>query len=180
MEKIIIAFEKEKNALYIREMVENAALAAVQVCRSGAEIRRLAGQESVAVVVCGFKLADGSAEALFEDLPPGVSMLMIAPRPQLDLCGSEGIFKLAAPVHRSDLLSSIHMLLQMSRRLERAAPGEKRRRAEEEGCLRQAKAVLMTRHGMSEEEAHRFLQKQSMDRGCKLTEMARLVLEERD
>ena len=44
--------------------------------------------------------------------------------------------------------------------------------------MSQAKAVLMDRHGMTEEQAHRFLQKQSMDHGAKLTDTARLVLTE--
>ena len=40
----------------------------------------------------------------------------------------------------------------------------------------QAKALLMDRHGMTEAQAHRFLQKESMDHGSKLAETARIVL----
>ena len=47
---------------------------------------------------------------------------------------------------------------------------------EEQSLIREAKAVLMYRNGMTEEEAHRFLQKQSMDHGAKLTDTARMVL----
>ena len=35
----------------------------------------------------------------------------------------------------------------------------------------------MDRHGMSEEQAHRFLQKKSMDSGSRLVQTALLVLE---
>lgn len=172
MEKIIAAFEKEKNALYIRDMVEAAGLAEVQLCRSGMEVRRVAGVEPVSTVVCGYKLADGSTEALFDDLPPGTSMLMIAGKSQLELCGAEGIFKLVAPVHREELLGWVHMLVQLGQRLERMTPAQRNERADVE----RAKALLMARQGFGEEEAHRFLQKQSMDRGNCLEEMARLVL----
>ena len=41
-----------------------------------------------------------------------------------------------------------------------------------------AKTVLMDRHGLTEEQAHRFLQKQSMDNGARLTDTAKLVLAE--
>ena len=34
----------------------------------------------------------------------------------------------------------------------------------------------MDRHGMTEAQAHRFLQKESMDHGSKLAETARIVL----
>ena len=43
--------------------------------------------------------------------------------------------------------------------------------------VRQAKAILMEVNLMTEAEAHRFLQKRSMDTGAKLADTARLVLE---
>ena len=178
MEKLIVAFEKEKNALHIKDIIEAAGLATVQICHSGMEVRRLAGRERYCAVICGYKLSDGSAEALFEDLPPDTSMLMVAAQPQLDLCGEEGIFKLSAPIRRDELLHSVEMLLQLSRRVQRFVPGQ--REGTEEGVIRQAKALLMARQGIDEAAAHRLLQKKSMNRGCKLIEMARMVLEARD
>lgn len=175
MEKLIIAFEKEKNALYIRELIESSGLAAAQLCRSGMEVRRLTGRERFCAVVCGYKLPDGAAEALFEDLAPGTAMLMIAPQPQLDLCGAQGIFKLAAPIRREELLSAVGMLVELGRSSEPLTPHS----GAPDALIRQAKAILMARHGMSEAAAHRFLQKRSMDMGCKLSEVAQLVLEDR-
>ena len=177
MEKIIVAFEKEKNALHIKELIEAAGLAGVQLCRSGMEVRRLVGRENRSVVVCGYKLSDGSAEALFEDLPPDTCMLMVATQPQLDLCGAEGIFKLPAPIHREELLSGIDMLIHLSQQAERFVPLQ--RNTAEAGVIQQAKAYLMATYGLDETAAHRLLQKKSMDRGCKLIEMARLILEDR-
>lgn len=177
MEKVIVAFEKEKNALHIKDLIEAAALAGVQLCRSGMEVRRLVDREDYSVVVCGYKLTDGSAEALFEDLPPDTAMLMIATQPQLDLCGAEGIFKLPAPIRREELLREVHMLLQLSHRAQRFVSVQ--RDTAEAGLIQQAKAHLMAVHRIDEGEAHRLLQKKSMDRGCKLAEMARLILAER-
>ena len=44
--------------------------------------------------------------------------------------------------------------------------------------VEQAKAVLMAGRGFTEEEAHRYLQKRSMDSGTRLLETARRVLSE--
>ena len=52
------------------------------------------------------------------------------------------------------------------------------RTAEEETLLGRAKEKLMAAKGLSEAQAHRFLQKQSMDHGVKMAETARQVLEE--
>ena len=42
--------------------------------------------------------------------------------------------------------------------------------------IRKAKELLMTRNNMSEEEAHRYLQKSSMDSGTNIVETAEMVL----
>lgn len=69
----------------------------------------------------------------------------------------------------------MRMLLQMGRRLERAL--RPRRSPEEMEVIQQAKALLMDRNGMTEEQAHRFLQKSSMDNGTKLLQTAQTVLD---
>ncbi len=53
-----------------------------------------------------------------------------------------------------------------------------RRCPEDEALLTRAKALLMERRGMTEAEAHRYLQKQSMNNGVKMADTARRVLEE--
>ena len=42
--------------------------------------------------------------------------------------------------------------------------------------IRQAKELLMARNNLSEEEAHRYLQKSSMDSGTNMVETAQMVL----
>lgn len=53
-----------------------------------------------------------------------------------------------------------------------------RRCPEEEALLSRAKGLLMERRGMTEEQAHRFLQKRSMDGGVKMADTAKQVIEE--
>ena len=55
-----------------------------------------------------------------------------------------------------------------------------KRGAEEKRIIDQAKALLMNRNNMSEEEAHRFLQKKSMDTGSRLIDMAASVLKSQE
>ena len=102
-------------------------------------------------------------------------MLMVAPQSLLDLCGNGDIFTLASPVGKSDLVASVRMLTQIGHRLERFV--RPRRSDEDAAIIEEAKAVLMDRHGMSEEQAHRFLQKKSMDTGSKMVQTARMVLD---
>ena len=52
----------------------------------------------------------------------------------------------------------------------------KERSSGERRTIEQAKALLMERNGMSEEEAHRYLQKTSMENGTNMAETAEMVL----
>ena len=176
MEKVIVAFESEKSCVRISELLEASGTASCLVCRSGAEVKRLVGKQRIFTIVCGFKLSDGVSQSLYEDLPDTCSMLMVAPQNQLELCENEDIFKLAAPVSKGDLLSSVRMLLRFGHRLEKFTRPQ--RSTEEQELIRQAKELLMESRDMTEEQAHRFLQKRSMDNGLKMVQTARMVLEE--
>ena len=103
-------------------------------------------------------------------------MLMVAAQGMLEMCESDDIFKLASPVSRGDLIASVRLLLQVGHRLEKMT--RPRRSEEERAVVEQAKSVLMASRGISEEEAHRYLQKRSMDSGARLLDTARQVLSE--
>ena len=174
MEKVIVAFAGLQNGKRIREILESSGTADCVICRSAAEVKRTVSHQRITTVICGFKLPDQTAQDLFEDLPTSCAMLMVAVQGLLDLCQNEDIFRLASPVRRSDLIASVKMLIQMGHRLEKFV--RPRRTEEEQAVILRAKELLMDRHGMTEEQAHRFLQKKSMDSGAKLAQTARLVL----
>lgn len=177
MRQVVVAFERRGNCERLREIIENGGEFSCIVCHSADQVRRAVRKQRLDLVVCGFKLKEESCESLFYDLPQWCPMLMVAPQAQLDLCETEGIFKLPAPIRRSELLASVRLLAQMH------CIGRERdpvhRSQEEQALVEQAKTVLEDRCGMTEEQAHRFLQKQSMDNGVRLADTARQVLEGR-
>ena len=196
MRQVIVVFERQSNCDRLREIIEKNGEFSCVVCRTADQVRRAVRKLRSDIVVCGFKLGEESCESLFYDLPQRCSMLMVAPQAQLDLCETEGIFKLRAPVRRSELMASVRLLSQAAlcaaRAVVASAAGNDasqvarsassqghapaRRSQEERELVERAKAVLMSRHGMTEEQAHRFLQKQSMDNGARLADTAKLVL----
>ena len=175
MEKIIVAFESEKTALRVKELLEGGGAAACLVCRTADQVRRAINKLPVPAVVCGYKLGDQTAELLFDDLPLSCAMLVLASQSMLELMQNDDIFRLPTPVSRGDLAASVRMLLQIGRRLERYV--RPRRSREEQSLIDQAKRLLMDRNDMTEEQAHRYLQKKSMDSGAKLVQTAQLVLD---
>lgn len=175
MEKLIVAFENDTTCRRISEMLESSGTASCSCVHSCGEVRRMVNKARIHVVVCGYKLADGSAEDLFEDLPENCTMLVVATQSQLDML-PEDIFRLPAPISRGSLIASVQMLFQMNRRLSRFM--KPRRSDEDQKLVEQAKRLLMDRNGMTEEQAHRFIQKRSMDSGAKMVQTAQLILDE--
>lgn len=174
MEKVIVAFESEKSCRRVREVLESGLAVSCLVCRTAAEVKRTVNQQDVAAVVCGYKFPDQSAGELFQDLRPGCAMLMVAGQGLLELCGSRDILKLAAPVRPGELTAAVEMLLRLRRTERDVRPTRSR---EETELIARAKAALMERRGLTEAEAHRWLQKRSMDTGARLADAARAVLE---
>lgn len=170
-----MAFEHEKSAHRVKELLERDGTASCLLCKTADQVRRVVRLQRIYVVVCGYKLPDVSGEALFDDLPDTCAMLMIANQAMLDLCGNGDIFKLSSPVSKENLIASVRMLLQMEHRMEQYI--RPRRSNEERELIDRAKQLLMTRHGMTEEEAHRLIQRRSMESGTKMIQTAQLILE---
>lgn len=175
MEHIILAFEGNRTNERVRDMIETVGVAECTICRSAGEVKRLVYQQQVAMVICGYKLRDESVQELRYSLPQTCSILVIGMQSMLDMIDCEEIFKLTAPVGKGDLLASVRMLLQLGRQMERYV--HPRRSLQEQNIIEEAKALLMDRHGMTEAQAHRFLQKKSMDSGVKLIQTAQMVLD---
>ena len=161
MEKIITAFENETTALRVKELLEGGGVAACLVCRTADQVRRAIRKLPAPVVVCGYKLGDQTAEALFDDLPPACAMLVLAPQDRLDLLENCDIFRLPAPASRGGPAGLGAAAAPGG--AQTGAAGRSQRDAEEQEVIRRAKALLMERDGMTEAQAHRYLQKHSMD-----------------
>ena len=85
---------------------------------------------------------------------------------------------LPAPFKMGDLVSTVRMIEQTQaeqrRRMRRQPPPK--RREEDQKAIDTAKAILMERNRMTEPEAHKYLQKCSMDSQVSLIEAAQMVI----
>ena len=175
MDRIIVAFENENNRKRICDMLEASGITIRGSCRSGSEAIRAIRKMSGGIVICGYKLPEMTVTDLAYDLGSIAMVLAIAPSQQLEMCRNENVFKLPTPFTKSDLVSSVRMLLQLEGKHFKTTPP--RRSEKELAEISKAKELLMSRNGMTEEEAHRFIQRRSMDTGAKAVETARIIIE---
>ena len=88
-----------------------------------------------------------------------------------------GILSITTPVKVFDLVNTVEMVMsQIERRAKKEKKLQKKRSWREENYIRNAKALLMERNHLTEAEAHRYIQKCSMDNGTNMVETAQMIL----
>lgn len=177
MSNIIIAFSKRENAVNIRNILARSGISVPAVCTTGAKALQYAELWNDGVVICGCRLQDMQYMQLKELLPERFDMLLIASAAKWTDGLPDGVVGLPVPVKGLDLVNTVEMLLANRERLRKK---KKKASAVRDDAGRkdiaQAKAVLMERNNMTEEEAHRYLQKTSMESGTNMTETAQMIL----
>ncbi len=89
----------------------------------------------------------------------------------------KGVVCLPMPLKVRDLVNTLEMMSQAQARRRRKQKAQPRKRSEEDRLLiSKAKALLMERNHMTESEAHRYIQKCSMDSGTNMVETAQMVI----
>jgi len=155
-------------------MLQSEGVKVRSCCRSGAETIREIMNMGSGIVICGYKLADMTALELAFELKDAAFLLLIAQPLQLDFFDQENVYKLPPPVSRNDMMTALENLQQMEEIRYRATI--LRRSPEDELVIEKAKALLMEKEQVSEEEAHQFLQRRSMSSGLRKTELARRII----
>ena len=125
------------------------------------------------VLLCSYAMTDMTASELYRIMPEGFEMVVLLSARQRAVFGGGEMLCLDIPVNRSDLISTLRMLTEPQKPV--SFRPEKRSESDRE-IISKAKALLMERNGMSEPDAHRFLQKRSMNSGESLVSVAMNIL----
>ncbi len=174
MDYIITAFTKDELSQKIKKILAGSGIHVSAVCRSKAEIIRNTADIDSGLLITGYKLSDATADMIYEDLPNGFSMMVLASAAQSGMIANPDIFIQTLPVNAVELASSVNILLKHKyKSVKENAPA---RKAEDKKIIERAKLLLMERNMMTEEQAHRFIQKHSMDAGMSMVNMAKMIL----
>lgn len=177
MTNIIVALPKIEDAKGIKNLLVRGGFQVTGVCTTGAQTISVADELNDGIVICSYKLMDMVYTEVKECVPPGFEMLLIASNHLLSQCEGGGVVCLSMPLKVGDLLSTVGMMVEgIERRRRKTKWKPKVRSAEEEDAIKEAKELLMARNHLTEEEAHRYLQKSSMDSGTNMVETALMVL----
>ena len=176
---IIVVFPKLQDAKNIMNAITKQGYEVVLACTTGAQAISKANELDGGIIISGYKLSDMYYADLYEYMPKGFELLLMASKAKLDNCYNNSIVCLEMPVRMRELMETLHM---MTYRYERQEKKKKKlqRKKQDKAVIERAKEVLMDRNHMSEEEAHYYLQKTSMDAGTALVEVAEMILSMQD
>ena len=147
------------------------------VCLTGAQALQSANELGGGIIVCGYRFVDMMYSELHEYLPSQFEMLLVASPANCGNRDVENLVCLATPLKVNELLDTVEMMeYTITRKRKKLKSKPKERSAEEQELINDAKALLMERNNLTEEEAHRYMQKRSMDNGTGLVETAQMIL----
>lgn len=170
---IIAAFSREEVSQKMKRILESGGLRVAGVCKSVSEIIRAAADMDNVFVIMAQRLGDGDADDVYDAL--GGCTVMVAAKPEKRaLIENEGILFLPLPTGREEILRAASMAVSPPRKKRGAAKPQ--RSEEEQRLIGQTKRYLMENYMMTEEQAHRFIQKRSMDMGMRFADTARMIL----
>ncbi|MCH5185247.1 MAG: ANTAR domain-containing protein [Oscillospiraceae bacterium] len=174
MDYIITVFTKDELSQKVKRMLTSSGIRVYMTCRSRAEVIRSVSELDGGILITGFKLADATADMIYDDLPEGFSMLVLATVAQSNIITNSNIFVQKLPVTAVELASSVNILLK--NRYNDIKKQKAERKSAEKKIIESAKLLLMERNLMTEDRAHRFIQKKSMDTGMTMVDTAKMIL----
>lgn len=162
MAKIIVAFSQKAVTRQAASVLETAGFPVFRTCATGNEVMRAFNLCQDGILVCGTHFADRTVNDLAYDMGERALILAVGHADRLEVCDHPDIFTLCAPFSKGELTSAVSMLVQLHYKRMPHRPEE------EKEIIERAKRKLMEERGLTEAEAHRLLQQESMRRGVKM------------
>jgi len=184
MRNIIIGLTDPQKGQIIKETVVKSGFLDTEICTSGDEVLRMCGNYDEGIVVCGYKVGNTIYSDIYEMLPQGYGMLVLLSSKQASIIDNQEIFSLVMPVNKSDIIKTINMIFEIGikpllcgkKNIEEIKQGT--RSDNEKLLIEHAKIFLMNKYKISEVQAHKFMQKSSMNKGLKMIEVAKIILKD--
>lgn len=185
VKSVLIVSSAEKVTMALTELLASDVYSQITTVFSGSETRRAIEEKEYDLVLINTPLSDEFGDqlgiSLTESTLSGVILLVkseIADGISMKV-ENAGVFVLVKPINRVMFFHSLKLVASSRQRM----LGLKRENTKLQSKLEEihrvntAKYRLMERLGMTEQQAHRYIEKQAMDRRLTKTEIAKNILE---
>ncbi|MDD7796368.1 ANTAR domain-containing response regulator [Clostridium sp. 'White wine YQ'] len=176
---IIIALGNLETAKKVELILKTEGHTVIGTCASGNELIRRTRLEYPSLIIVGYKLSDMTIMDVYDSLGEDCSFLAIVNEPYKSFVQEEtDIYCISNPISKPVLLNAVDLIFQSQRRILKLRKKVEKleHTIEDRKLIEKAKGMLMSSRGMSESEAFRYIQKNSMDSGQKMGDVAKAIL----
>jgi len=182
---LIVSCTKESSSFFF-EMLNTAKIKQITVLDSSREARRLVFEQDFDLVIVDAPLSDESSDKSGESFSRQIAskdtsqIILAVNREQYNaaaaVCADAGILTISKPVNTEIFYSALSLAKSANGRIKRLQAENKKlkKMIEDIRIIDRAKCLLISYVNLSEQEAHRFIEKQAMD----LRSSKRLIAQE--
>jgi response regulator NasT len=128
------------------------------------------------IIISGLKLKDMHYSALSEQLPEGFFMLLTASQKWEEFITQDNVSFYPLPIRVMEYTDEIENLIDRYRQWKKKRKKGKTRTPEERAIIDRAKDLLIEIDSMSELQAHKYIQKTSMESGTNVIEVCEMII----
>ena len=186
MESALIVSSSEKGSAFFSEILNVASIGQIAVMKSCSEARRLLMERDFDLVVVNAPLSDESGESLSRYISSKyMSQVILAVKSEYfdaasAACEGDGVLTVSKPLNRAVFWSALSLARSAQSKIKRvqAENTQLKQRIEDIKTIDRAKCILISNFSMSENEAHRHIEKQAMDKRIPKKEAAKEIIGE--
>lgn len=182
MESALIVSHTEKSTSFFSEILNQDSWKRIITIRSSSEARRVLLEQDFDLVIINSPLQDESGESLSRHIASkGISQVILVVKGECyeeisEATESEGVLVVAKPLNRNIFWSALKLAKSTQNRIKRmqVESSKLKQKIEDIRMVDRAKCILISHLSISEQEAHRFIEKRAMD----LRTTRRMIAEE--
>ena len=171
MEIALIVSRTEKSASMFAEMLNEASISQITTLNSAGEARRILLDQDFDLVLVDSPLQDESGEKLSRYIASkSLSQVMLAVNSEhfnavSAACEADGVLTISKPVNNDFFWYALSLAKSAGNRIKRIQNenAQLKQKIEDIRIIDKAKYLLISHLKLSEQEAHRFIEKQAMD-----------------
>ena len=164
---LIIAFSSDRICNNIISILTKNGINYDYVCKSGTNLRKCCSYYENGIILCGTTFIDESIYNIVEDFYESFTFILLGSIDKINIYNDEKVYKLCTPIKSEDIISAIDIAYYKN--IENI-------KLKNYKILEQAKSLLIKNYNLSEEKAHKYIQKKSMNSGKKNIDIAKIIL----
>jgi len=171
MESALIVSCTDKGTAYFTDMLNSASVNQIAALQSCGEARRLLLEREFDLVIINAPLRDETGESFARHIASkGLSQAILIIKSEFfdamsAVCEDDGVLVVAKPINKAVFWSALTLAKSARKQMKRIQNENTRlkQKIEDIRIVDRAKCILISYMNMSEQDAHRYIEKQAMD-----------------